>query len=361
MLLMLIDHVRETVFLHQQVGDPVDVSNTSAALFFTRFTSTFCAPAFIALAGLSAWLYEQKYSRWETSLFLLKRGSFLILLELFIVGPAWTGVFLPEKFYLQVIWCIGLCMIFLAGLIHLPWLGQIVIGIALIAGHHLLDSIVLPRDSAFHFPWAILHQRDWIELAGVPARTSYPVLPWIGVILLGYIIGPWFSAKSDLIERKKRLYVLGISMLSLFLALRWLNIYGDQSWTTQESALRTVMSFLSLTKYPPSLLFLLLTLSISTLVLAKLDQAQPCRLLASIAEFGSAPMFFYLLHLYVLKVIYLILVATYGTNQGSFYGVSHISGVWLWAAVLVYPLYLITCRFARFKQSHRDARILKYF
>ena len=127
-------------------------------------------------------------------MFLLERGAFLVLLELTVVGFAWTAEFPPSWFFLQVIWCIGICMIALAGLLHLSRGWQLAVGLLLVAGHNLLDGIVLTGESPFFVPWAILHQRDIIELgARVTARTSYPVLPWIGVIVLGYAMGPWFA------------------------------------------------------------------------------------------------------------------------------------------------------------------------
>lgn len=205
MLVMLVDHVRETVFLHQQVSDPVSADGVSVGLFLTRLLSGFCAPAFVLLAGTGAYLYGQKHSSAEVSRFLLTRGLFLVCLELFVIGPAWTGVFLPEKFYLQVIWCIGLSMIALAGIIHLPRACQWSLAIFLTVGHHFLDAIHASPADGWHSLWAILYQRDWITLFGIPARTSYPILPWIGVILMGYLVGSWFRTQINFEQRSRRL------------------------------------------------------------------------------------------------------------------------------------------------------------
>ena len=256
MLLMLVDHVRETVFLHAQVGDPVDVTTTPPGLFVTRSLSHICAPVFIALTGLGAWLHRSTHTRRETSIFLLKRGAFLVLLEITVVGFAWTAEFPPSRIFLQVIWCIGICMMALAGLLHLGRRWQLVAGLLLVAGHNLLDGVALTDESPFFVPWAILHQRDVIELGGgITARTSYPVLPWIGVIALGYAMGPWFVRIRAEGATVRRLLTLGATLLVGFGALRWLNVYGDAPWFVAQDSLTTAMSFLSLTKYPPSLLF----------------------------------------------------------------------------------------------------------
>ncbi|MEA1671983.1 DUF1624 domain-containing protein [Nitrospirillum sp. BR 11163] len=361
MLFMLVDHVRETLFLHMQVTDPVDAHIVAPALFFTRLLSTFCAPTFIALTGLSAWLYGQSHSRAETSMFLIKRGAFLIFLELTFVGFAWTAQFPPQIFWLQVIWCIGFCMIALAGLLYLPRPAQLTLGIAIIAGHNLLDGIVLTPASPFFAPWAILHQRALIDLGGgLVAKTTYPVLPWIGVILLGYTAGPWFARGTDPAPRTRRLALLGLSMLAAFVVLRGLNVYGDKPWFDADTGLRTVMSFLSLTKYPPSLLFLLLTLGVGTLLLALCERMRDSRAIPPLALFGGAPMFFYLLHLYVLKALYLAAFAVWGPNKGTTFGVDYISTMWVWVFLLVVPLYLPTRWFARLKQRRKDLAWLKY-
>ncbi len=361
MVLMLVDHVRETVFLHQQVGDPVAADTTSPALFFTRLLSGFCAPAFIFLAGTGAWLYGQKHSPSEVSGFLLKRGIFLILLELFVIGTAWTGVFPPERFYLQVIWCIGLCMVILAGLIHLPRLVLGGLAFFLMAGHHPFDGIHATSDNWWHPIWAVIYQRDWIELIGIPARTSYPILPWVGVIAFGYLIGPLFHSTFKVEQRSRHLIFWGIGLLVSFLLIRTINLYGDQPWRAFSDPVQTLMSYLSLTKYPPSLLFLLFTLAPAFFALLLFEKYPSNSLVSGLARFGSAPLFFYILHLYLLKLIYVILVSIYGKNQGDYYGVDHVWGIWLWSLAILPILWFATCYFARFKQRHRDWQWLKYF
>ncbi|OYQ34540.1 hypothetical protein CHU95_11010 [Niveispirillum lacus] len=361
MVFMLVDHIRETWFLHLQVTDPVNAAATDPALFFTRLLSTFCAPTFVALTGLSAWLYGQSHSKAETSMFLLKRGLFLIFLELTFVGFAWSAQFPPTTFWLQVIWAIGVSMIVLAGLLHLPRPAQAVLGLVIVLGHNLLDPIRLAPGEPFFEVWAVIHQRSVIELGGgMIAKTTYPILPWIGVILLGYVCGPWFAKGTDALVRRRRLILTGSIMLIGFVVIRALNMYGDKPWVPGVDTLHTIMAFLALTKYPPSLLFLLPTVGVGVLLLALFEKHQDSRIMPYLSMFGGAPMFFYLLHLYVLKALYLIAVALYGLNKGQVFGVDNVSTVWLWVAILLVPLYLPTRWFAELKQRRRDIWWLKY-
>ncbi|MGE7957600.1 DUF1624 domain-containing protein [Pseudomonas sp. NPDC089530] len=361
MLCMLLDHVRETFLLHRQVSDPIDALSVTPDLYFTRLLSAICAPVFIFLTGLSAWLYSQKHSLGETSVFLLKRGLFLVFLELTFVCFAWNAEFPPRTLWLQVIWCIGLCMIVLAGLLHFKRGWLIVLGVAIVAGHNLLDDVVLGPESPFYVPWSILHQRVFIDITEFTrARTTYPVLPWIGVILLGWAIGPWFGKGVAPAARMSRLLKLGVGLLLAFVFIRYLNVYGEQPWVQTGDALRTFMSFMSAKKYPPSLMFLMPTLGLGLILLAYFEKAQQRWSTAQLAIYGGAPMFFYLLHLYVLKALYLLAVAVWGTNQGAYYGFDHLSGVWLWSLILGVLLFFPTRWFAGLKQRRRDIAILKY-
>ncbi len=362
MLFMLVDHARETVYLHMQVGDPVDAGTVDPGLFFTRLLSSICAPAFVFLTGLSASLYGQAHSRREVSLFLLKRGLFLILLEITVIGFVWTGQFPPEKLYLQVIWAIGVSMVALAALIHLPRFVLVFIAVLIIAGHNLLDGISFTPGTAFHIPWAILHENRIFDIGfGMQAKTTYPVLAWIGVIALGYVMGPWFGKHSNADERLKNLIRYGAVMIVAFFIIRALDIYGDKPWMAYEETIRTVMAFLSLTKYPPSLLFLLPTLGLSFILLAYFEKAQEGSwTIEKLAVLGGAPMFFYILHLYVLKILYLVALMIFGKTKGAYYGVDHLYMVWVWSFALVLPLYYPSAWFAGLKSRRRDIQWLRY-
>ena len=229
MLLMLVDHVREYFYLHAQVADPMDVGATSPALFASRLLAHLCAPIFVALTGLSAWLYGQKTAgKAAAASFLFKRGLFLIVLELTVVSFAWTFSLPPQTLFLQVIWAIGLSMVALSPLLWLPRPAVLAIGAAIVLGHNLLDPVAFAPGETGHAFWAILHDRGFIELTdSVRARTSYPILPWIGIIALGWSAGPWFGSSGSEGARHRKLLLAGAGALALFLVLRGFNLYGD--------------------------------------------------------------------------------------------------------------------------------------
>lgn len=361
-LFMLLDHVRETFYLHLQVADPMDVGQTEPSLFISRTLAHLCAPVFVFLTGLSAFLYgEKQQGRASTSTFLFKRGLFLVVLEFTLVNFAWTFQFPPTVIYLQVIWAIGLSMLALSALLWLPRAGLVTIGLLLVAGHNLLDDVHFAPGTWQHIPWAVLHDRGWIEVSEqLRLRTSYPLLPWIGVIALGYAAGPWFSRQADAPGRQRLLLGVAAAALALFVGLRLLNGYGEKPWASGETLVQTWMSFFNITKYPPSLLFLALTLGVGLLLLALFERRGDGRLVRTLAVFGAAPMFFYLLHLYVLKLLYLVAVAIWGTDKGAYFGFDSVAAVWLCALLLIGALYLPVRWFARLKACRRDIAWLKY-
>ncbi|HGM5580394.1 TPA: DUF1624 domain-containing protein [Pseudomonas putida] len=361
-LFMLLDHVRETFFLHRQVTDPMTLDATEPALFASRTLAHLCAPVFVLLTGLSAWLYGEKHQgRGDVSAFLFKRGLFLVVLELTLVNFAWTFQWPPSVIYLQVIWAIGLSMIVLSLLIWLPRPLLMTLGLIIIAGHNLLDGLHFAPGTWLHTPWAILHDRGWLEVSQhLRLRTSYPLLPWIGVIAVGYALGPWFARGSDAAQRQRRLLLAGGAALLGFVALRLVNGYGEAPWSVQPGLTQTLMSLLNITKYPPSLLFLLLTLGTGLLLLRAFERAGQARWIGMLTVFGSAPMFFYLLHLYALKILYLISLGLFGRNQGEYFGFDGVATLWLVAVLLAAALYWPVLKFAGFKARRRDIRWLKY-
>ncbi len=361
-LFMLLDHVRETFLLHRQVSDPMTIDSTEPALFISRTLAHLCAPVFVLLTGLSAYLYGEKYQgRGDVSAFLFKRGLFLVVLEFTLVNFAWTFQLPPSVIYMQVIWAIGVSMIALAALVWLP--RPLLIGLALviIGGHNLLDGLHFAPVSALHIPWTILHERSWIEIGDtLRLRTTYPVLPWIGVIALGYGLGPWFSGSMTAARRQRYLLLTGAGALLGFVVLRAINGYGEAPWQVYDSTVQTLMSVFNITKYPPSLVFLALTLGVGLLVLLAFERARQRRWISVLAVFGAAPMFFYLLHLYVLKVLYVLGMALFGLNQGTHFGFDSVGAVWLVALLLPLALYLPVRWFARLKARRRDIAWLKY-
>jgi len=352
MMVMMLDHVRETFFLRWQVSDPMDVAQTEPALFFSRFAAHFCAPMFVFLTGLSAWLYAHPAAGPRSATgFLFKRGLFLVVLEVLVVSVAWTGDFPPRTVYLQVIWVIGLAMIALAVLHRLPRAVLAVLGLAIVFGHNLLTPIAFEPGSWGYVPWTILHDRGFLVAQGaLKIKVSYPLLPWIGVIVLGYVAGPWYARTVAPADRRALLVRTGVAALALLLVLRGFNIYGETlDWVPGDTALRTVMSFLNVTKYPPSLAFLLLTVGAGLVVLGWLEQRDN-RLLRVCASFGGAPMFYYLLHLFLLLGLQKLAVAVLGANHGNRYEFSQLWMVWLLSAALIPLLYWPCKAFAGFKR-----------
>lgn len=358
MLLMLVDHVRERVFLHHQVADPMNIDETSTALFFTRTLAHFCAPVFVFLTGLSAWLYANPANKPQRDVraFLFKRGVFIILLELTLVNFSWFGTY--NALYLQVMWAIGLSMIALALLTSLPHIAIGLLGFIIVFGHNSLDFINFVQGEFGYSLWTILHDRGYLFVSETfKVKVSYPSLPWIGVICLGYFLGPLFSAKYNSKQRISLLYKLGTCCLLLLVTVRYANVYIEPvAWASFDSAGQTIQSFINFTKYPPSLGFLLFTLGIAFIVLAKFEQSGSSKLNV-LKHYGSAPMFFYLLHLYVLLIMYQVLVSIWGTNKGIYFGVDSVSQVWMISILLSFVLYYPTKWFSDYKKASQKAWI----
>lgn len=363
MMIMLLDHVRETLYLHLQVTDPMTVPGTPPEVFFSRLAAHFCAPVFVFLTGLSAWLYANPPGGAPRSAreFLLKRGLLIIGLELTLVNFAWSGTY--QVLYLQVMWAIGFSMVVLALLSGLPRWCLALLGALIVGGHNALAGIVVAPDSAWYLPWTLALHRGWAVAEGlVRVKLTYPVLPWIGVILLGWSFAPLFGARVDPLRRRRVLLATGLVCWLALALLRGFNIYGENApWVPGATALQTAMSWLNFTKYPPSLDFLLMTLGAGMLVLAALEFTDNA--LSRVAStFGGAPMFYYIVHLYLLLIGYRVLLAVFGPNQGTRFGVDADDFwiVWLvWLAML--PLLYFPCRaFAQYKRTSKQAWV-KYF
>ena len=361
MLLMMVDHVREHFFFHVPVNDPMDINTTTPSLYFTRLSAHFCAPIFVFLAGLSAWLYadKNKDNPKAVTSFLIKRGLFIILLEITVVNFLWFGNY--NTMYSQVMWAIGISMISLAFLCRLPrlWIG--IIGFVIVAGHNLLSPVQFESNEWGYGLWTILHDRGFLISDGVmPVKISYPLLPWIGVILLGYFTGPLFSSSISSNLRQKRLIMIGFSSIIILLVIRGFSLYGETlPWIVQNSSTKTLMSFFNFTKYPPSLDFILLTIGIGMLLLSLFESVKN-PYLDILKVFGSSPMFFYLLHLFILLIIYKMCVAVFGLNQVEYFGVDYVWQLWAIAIVLMVALYYPTKLFSEYKRKS-TSKLIKYF
>ena len=357
MVLMALDHARDFYgdgFRHQ----PTHLATTTAALFFTRWITHFCAPVFVFLAGTAAFLYRDKHGPAASTRFLLTRGLWLVFLELTAMRLGWT----PDPFYrftlLQVIWAIGWSMVALAALGRLPLRGVVAIGGAIVVGHNLLDPIGPEAFGRLGWLWKIAHHGGVLEpFPGRQLYVAYPVLPWIGVITLGFAFGSWM--KLPLEVRRPRTLRLGLTLTAAFVVLRAINRYGDPTrWTTQpRGGLFTLMSFLNCDKYPPSLLYALMTLGPAMCALASLDGAKPGRALRVLTAFGSVPLLYYFVHLVVMR--WTSLAISFGRFGGEAITSRGRTGLGLGAAyigwIIVVAALFPLCRwFAEVKARRRD-------
>ena len=299
-ILMILDHVRDYFMVGAFFRDAVDPATSYPALYATRWITHLCAPGFVFLAGVSAFLKgERTNDARSLSWFLLSRGLWLIVLELTVVNFGWNfGISAP---FLQVIWAIGASMVVLAGLVWLGPRAVLAIGIAIVALHNLLDPINPPHLGDAAPVWNLVHEAGFPNLWGVPIFAAYPVLPWLGIMCLGYGLGGMFLKPSG--ERIRTLIFLGLAFLAAFAILRGLNVYGDPApWKAFDTPAQTVMSVLNVQKYPPSLLFTLATMGINLLLLAAFERAR-----GPVAEFfltyGRVPLFVYVLHIYLIHAL----------------------------------------------------------
>ena len=389
MVIMMLDHTRD--FVHNAVFlfDPLDPTRTNVWLFFTRWITHFCAPVFVFLAGTGVYLqFARGKTRSDLSRFLVTRGLWLIVLEFTVVrflcffnaDPRFLG-------FMQVIWVIGVSMIVLAALIHLPLSVVMAFGIALIGLHNLLDTrlnivqfagpnSLLPgvRDKLL----MILHQPGLFPIAGFPSPllfVLYPLVPWVGVMAVGYAFGALY--RREVRHRRRALLVIGALATALFIVIRYSNVYGEpQNWSHQKNALFTFLSFLNTSKYPPSLLYLLMTLGPAIVALAWFESrnaslgsrvSRPHWLRNSLVTFGRVPLFFYLLQWLTSHTIAVVLHLSFGKPvrwlfqapvdwfsqppQGNGFNLAVVYASWIAGVLLLYPL----CKwFAGVKQRRRD-------
>jgi uncharacterized membrane protein len=369
MIIMTLDHVRD--FFRFPQDNPTDLGSATAALFLTRVVTHFCAPVFFLLMGTGAYLARRWKSRGELSRFLLTRGLWLIFLEVVVARCfGWQFNFDYRVTALLVLWALGWSMITLAVLVHLPPFAATAFGVLVIVTHNLFDSVTSANPL-----WIILHSSPGF-LLNTPEHVlfvGYPLIPWIGVTAAGYGLGQVYNWGAN--RRRNFLLKLGLTLSLAFLLIRGLNVYGDPApWTPQKSTLFTVFSFLNTTKYPPSLLFLLMTLGPALVFLSWVERGTP-RVLRPALVIGKVPLFYYLVHF---TLIHLLAVGAcyvrYGTAHWMFespdmanypftfppgwgYSLPVIYLIWMFVVVALYPL----CRwFAALKQRRNDAW-LSYF
>jgi uncharacterized membrane protein len=366
-ILMAIDHVRD--FWSVEAFAPEDLTQTSPEYFFTRWITHFCAPVFVFLAGTSAFLYQQKIQNTAAlSKFLLVRGLWLIFIEIIVVNYSWTlGFFWSEwGFFLQVIWAIGVAMIALAGLVWLSDKVILAIALLIIFGHNLLNPIVPADMGSLEWMWKVLHEGGWQglnEAGNWGVFFAYPILPWIGVMAAGYVFGHVMLFDEQ--KRTQWLYRLGIGAIVLFVLLRFSNLYGDTAdWESQKNALFSVMSFLNTQKYPPSLLYLLMTLGPAFLLLIFFEKVSS-KLFEILRVFGRVPFFFYVLHfmfIHLTSLLYFKVVhgewfdlvnARNPQNWPEFYQPSLLRLYLAWLVTVVF-FYFVCKWFDRYKSTHNQ-------
>ena len=341
MVLMALDHTRD--FFTAGGFNPRDV--TEPALFLTRWITHFCAPTFIFLAGISAFLYGTERKTTEVSRYLFTRGCWLVLIQFTIVRFGWTFSFKIDYLVIQVIFAIGASMITLAALVHLPRWAIATFGLALIAGHNLFDGIKAEQLGAAAPVWHLLHQPGALDLTrGFKLIVLYPLIPWIGVMAAGYALGPLFRLKRE--TRVRQLFAIGALTTVGFVLLRATNLYGDPTpWAVQNGVLATVLSFINCEKYPPSLLFLAMTLGPALMLVAVSDGARGI-IAGWITTFGRVPLFYYIAHIYLLHASAIVFAQiTTGAGfaashkpDGYGLGLAGIYTVWLAVVILLYPL-----------------------
>jgi uncharacterized membrane protein len=351
MALMALDHTRD--YFSNLGSDGMDPTQTTPALFLTRWMTHFCAPAFFLLAGLGAYLYLSRgKTRWDLTRFLLIRGALLIFLDLTVVRFAWdfnlAGSGGP---WFIVLTALGASMFVLAGLIYLPHWAIAVFSVLMIVGHNWFDgfdSVAGEILGPLAPLWTLLHVQGGDEIAGIPFYVTYPLIPWLGVMPLGYVLGPILQFQGP--TRRKTFLWLGAALTLGFFVVRWINIYGDPSpWSIQPDPVGNMVAFFGPEKYPPSLQYLLMTLGPICLALGILDQAQG-PIVRRVMDFGRVPLFFYVAHLFVIHGLAVIA----GTLQGHRpldlcvlyrdlpqeygFGLPIVYLMWLLVLVLLYPV-----------------------
>ena len=355
MVIMALDHARAYFNYGIVYSDPTDLETTTPLLFFTRFITHYCAPVFVFLAGTSAFLYGSKKTKPQLFKFLFTRGLWLIFLEVVVNNLIWTFDLTYSLQIYQVIWAIGFSMVCLSFLIYLPKNILLVLGIILVAGHNSLDGIVMEGQSTQSVIWYLLHQKQLTVFdPGAVSYFHYPIIPWIGLMALGYLFGTMYQKGFDVELRSKWLLGLGLGTIALFFILRGWNIYGDLvPWSMQDTIAKSIMSFFNVTKYPPSLLFLCITMGPAILFLYVYENTKN-KLTDFFLVFGRVPLLYYFLHVLVIHVLAVIVISILGDtgsdmilNAENFlsaklstygYSLTVVYVVWFVVVLLLYPL-----------------------
>ncbi|MEO5976470.1 MAG: heparan-alpha-glucosaminide N-acetyltransferase domain-containing protein [Chryseolinea sp.] len=369
MIIMALDHVRDYFHADAFLFNPTDLTKTNVALFFTRFVTHICAPVFVFLAGTSAFMVGQRKGKRELSFFLVKRGIWLIVLEFTVVNFGWLFNAEFPLLLVIVIWTLGISMIALAGFIHLPFAGVAIIGALLVFGHNLLDHV--------HFPgsmlWSLLHEQNVYHAGRFTIFVAYPVLPWIGLMLLGYCFGSMYRPAFDERRRKQLLLSMAAGCIALFVVMRLINGYGDPiPWSSQSNPVFTILSFFNVYKYPPSLAYVLITMGPAFLFLAFAENWKG-KFASGVTSLGRVPMFYYIIHIYAIHILAMFAAMATGFSASDMTFNTWVTdspnlkgyGFSLWTVYLVWIVLIIAllplCKwYDHYKQRNREKWWLSY-
>lgn len=362
MIIMALDHTRDFFHITAMTDSPLNLATTTVPLYFTRWITHFCAPVFVFLSGTSAWLSSKNKPRGEASLFLIRRGLWLVFIEMAVITFGITINPIYSLIIWQVIWAIGWSMMLLGILIRLPLSTILLTGLVLFFAHNLLDHIILPEKG---FGGILIKILLTAHETILPVSDThfigdfYAILPWTGVMLLGYCTGFWFRKEYSALKRKKLLLTTGVSLIILFIMLRYFNWYGDPvPWDKKH-----FLSFLNTNKYPPSLLYCCMTLGPALVALAFLENIRT-RLSSLISVYGRVPFFYYVLHFYLLDILLIIIFFATGHGSGEIvnrqlpflfrpvgfgFNLGIVYAIWISVIALLY----LPCRwFNKYKMTH---------
>lgn len=377
MVIMALDHVRDFFHIAANVDNPLNLATTTPILYFTRWVTHFCAPVFVFLSGTSIYLQSLRKTKKELSAFLIKRGLWLIFVEFILISFALSFNPYYNLIFLQVIWAIGISMVILGLLVHLPFNFILILGLIIVFGHNLLDIPESAPGFKAGFWWDLLHSSRFTVYPYVQNHAvliAYPFLPWTGLMILGYCTGTFFNLKFSPEQRRKTLRIIGIGLILLFVFVRFTNIYGDPvDWSSQKNSLYTGLSFFNLHKYPPSLLYLCITIGPALLFLAFIEKFQN-GFTNAIGIYGRVAFFYYVIHFYLIHLLSAIAFLARGhsfqdaTNTGNLfpfyflapgegYSLAIVYGVWAAVVIALYPL----CKwYDLYKTNHKEKWWLSY-
>lgn len=374
MVIMALDHTRDFFHIKAFSGDPLDHATTTPILYATRWVTHFCAPLFIFLAGTSAWFQSRRKTVKELSSFLMSRGLWIILIDVFVITLITTANIRYDVFIIQVLWSIGISMVILGLMIRLPFKIILATGLLIVLGHNLLDYAEAGRTS-LPFWWHLIHKQGFFTLWGDRGLfIFYPFLPWTGLMLLGYCFGSIFT-NYDEKTRSRKLLWMGLALIGTFILLRLTNIYGDpRPWTGRETPVQTFMDFMNVEKYPPSLLYMCATVGTALIFLSLVKEVKG-RLSSFFLVFGRVPMFYYILHFFLLSVTNIMLFFLRGHTleegmKGSpgmpfkfiipDEGYDLLTVYLMWMGLVIFILYPICRWYDKYKSSHPEKKWLSY-